>query len=177
MAATGITMFLLSTSCRLISAAPLTPLENELQAANDNKTLLNSEFAPPWATTSNIRSTASLLWTCVLTLAICVFTVIHINVPPPNETQYSHILRKTKWAFFAILAPELVLTMALQQWSSNNGIVHVLSSANSTPCPRNGMTGTLTRTSRKSLAQHTASMQYWAALCWMSLIFMMISRC
>jgi len=131
MAATGIVMFLLSMSFSPISALPLTTLETQLQAANGNKTLLNSEFAPSWATTSNIRSTASLLWTCVLTLTICVFTVIHVNVPLPSEKQYSHFLRKIKWAVFAILAPELALATALQQWTTAHALKRELNSLSS----------------------------------------------
>jgi hypothetical protein len=116
----------LSLSFRFTSAAPPTPLESQLLAANGNKTVLNSEIAPAWATTSNIRSTASLLWTCVLTLSICVYTVIHINVPPPNETQCRYFLRKTKWVVVAILAPELALAMALQQWNAARALKHEL---------------------------------------------------
>jgi hypothetical protein len=118
MSTSAITVSLLSLSFRFTSATPLTPLESQLLAANGNKTVLNSKIAPAWATTSNIRSASSLLWTCVLTLAICVYTVIHINVPPPNETQCRYFLRKTKWVVIAILAPEVALAMALQQWSA-----------------------------------------------------------
>jgi hypothetical protein len=131
MATTVIAMFQLSMLFGLISAAPLTPLETQLQAANGNKTSLNSEFAPSWATISNIRSTASLLWTCVLTLSICVFTVIHINVPLSSETQFSHFLRKIKWVIFAILAPELALATALQQWSTARALKRKLNSLSS----------------------------------------------
>lgn len=115
MAVAAITVLLLSSMC-CASAAPLTPLESQLLAANDNKTILNSEIAPAWSTTSNVRSTGSLLWTCVLTLFICVYTVIHINIPPPKETQFQQFLRKTKWVAISILAPELALAMAWQQW-------------------------------------------------------------
>lgn len=131
MGATGIAIFLLSMLSSLVSAAPLTPLETQLQAAGGNKTLLKSELAPSWATTSNIRSTASLLWTCVLTLSICVFTVIHINVPLPSDSPLSHFLRKTKWAVFAILAPELTLAAAIQQWSTARALKRELNSLSS----------------------------------------------
>lgn len=132
MATTAIAISLLSLSSRLTSAAPLTPLESQLQAANGNKTLLNSKIAPSWATTSNARSTASLLWTCVLTLSICVYTVIHVNVPPPDETRYGYYMRKTKWVATAILLPELVLAMALQQWSYARALKRELNSIYST---------------------------------------------
>ena len=113
----AIAVVLLSAPLHRASAAPLTRLESQLLAANGNKTILNSEIAPGWSTTSNIRSTGSLLWTCLLTLSICVYTVIHMNVPPPNETLFQQFLRKTKWVAICILAPEFALGTAWQQWS------------------------------------------------------------
>jgi hypothetical protein len=108
---------LLALLLRCASAAPLTPLESQLLAANGNKPVLNSQIAPAWSTTSNIRSTGSLLWTCVITLSICVYTVIHINIPPPNETRLQQFRRKSKWVAIAIFAPELALLTAWQQWT------------------------------------------------------------
>jgi hypothetical protein len=97
-------------------AAPITLLQTQIAGANGNTTQLNSELAAPWTTSSNVRGTGSLLWTCTLTLSICVYTVIHINVPPPNETAFGFFLHKTKWVLFAIFAPELGLAAAYQQW-------------------------------------------------------------
>jgi hypothetical protein len=114
----AVILWFLLHSLPLISAAPLTRLESELLAAKGNKTLLNSQIAPSWATTSNVRSTSDLLWTCVLTLTICIYTVIHINVPLPNETGWAYSLRKIKWGLSALLAPEIVLAAALQQWAT-----------------------------------------------------------
>jgi hypothetical protein len=118
----AIAVALLSVPLHRASAAPITPLESQILAANGNKTILNSEIAPGWSTTSNIRSTGSLLWTCVLTLFICVYTVIHINIPPPNETLLQQFLRKTKWVAICILVPEFALGMAWQQWSLSRAL-------------------------------------------------------
>jgi hypothetical protein len=117
MGTVAIAVSLLSPLVLRASALPLTPLESQLLSANGSKAILNTEIAPAWSTTSNIRSTGNLLWTCVLTLSICVYTVIHLNVPPPNETQWQHFRRKTKWVAISILAPELALAAAWQQWS------------------------------------------------------------
>ncbi|KAI3323706.1 hypothetical protein HD806DRAFT_522284 [Xylariaceae sp. AK1471] len=98
------------------SAAPVTPLEAQILAAKGNKTALNTQLALSWATTSNVRSTSDLLWTSILTLSLCVYTVIHINIPPPNEPNRLFYLRKVGWVFVAILAPEFALWLAYQQW-------------------------------------------------------------
>lgn len=42
----------------------------------------------------------------------------HINVPPPKESERQFYLRKTKWVFVAIFAPEIVLWSAYQQWDN-----------------------------------------------------------
>lgn len=128
MATKTVIVLLLSQSLPLALAAPLTTLESELLAANGNKTLLNSEIAPSWATTSNIRSTSDLLWTCVLTLTICIYTVIHVNVPRPGDTERSNWLSKVKLAVCALLAPELVLMAALGQWSTARALRRDLNS-------------------------------------------------
>jgi hypothetical protein len=111
-------VFLLFIFChgRDARAAPATTLETQIQQADSNITALNNEIAPSWATTRNIRGTKDLLWTSVLTLFICVYTVVHLNVPPPNEGPVGFMLRKTKWVLISILAPEISLAMAMQQW-------------------------------------------------------------
>ena len=96
------------------SAAPISPIQLRIQNAKENVTVLNTELAPGWTSAPNVRGTADLLWTCILTMVICVYTVIHVNVPPPRESNLKFFLRKTKWALVALLAPEISLTTAYQ---------------------------------------------------------------
>ncbi|KAI0506364.1 hypothetical protein F5B22DRAFT_623967 [Xylaria bambusicola] len=103
---------------RRISAAPVTPLEADILAANWNITTLRTQLAPSWSTTSPIRSTAGILWTAVTTLSLCVYTVIHVNVPLRSETRWKFYRRKAWWVLAAILAPEYALWAAFEQWDS-----------------------------------------------------------
>lgn len=64
------------------------------------------------------RDTVSLVISCVLTLGLCVYSALHLNVPPKDETYFGAFWRQTKWCFIALLAPELVLYMAWKQWAS-----------------------------------------------------------
>jgi hypothetical protein len=98
------------------TTTPVTMLETQIQQANGNITALNVEIAPSWATAANIRGIKDLLWASILTLSICVYTVVHLNVPPPDEGRVGFIIRKTKCVFISILAPEISLAMAIQQW-------------------------------------------------------------
>ena len=72
-----------------------------------NLTGLRTEIAPPWVSDPNNRGTWSLLYSCTFTLALCVWTAIH---------PLSQRLRKAKWGLLAILAAELGVYTAWEQY-------------------------------------------------------------
>lgn len=57
----------------------------------------------------------------MITMAICVWSAVHLNVPgrPPQDKweRLSHQLRRTRWTVMGLLAPELVVYCAWVQWS------------------------------------------------------------
>ncbi|KAI1177873.1 hypothetical protein F4777DRAFT_167834 [Nemania sp. FL0916] len=112
------------------SAAPITALEAEILDAQDEKTVLRNELAPSWATTSNVRGTSDLLWTSVLTLSLCVYTVIHVNIPPPGEKPWRFYRRKMIFMLVAILAPDFALWTAFEQWDI---VKHLKDTLNKSP--------------------------------------------
>jgi hypothetical protein len=61
-----------------------------------NLTTLQTVIAPAWVADPAGRGTWSLLYSCLFTLLLCVYIVIHINVPSPNDTNLTFWLRKTK---------------------------------------------------------------------------------
>jgi hypothetical protein len=80
-----------------------------------NLTALQTEIAPAWVADPSGRGTWELLYSCTFTIFLCVYTAIHLNVPP-EESCFRFWLRKTKWVFIAILAPEVVVYTAFEQW-------------------------------------------------------------
>ena len=86
------------------------------QAQNQNFTTLRTEIAPPWVPDPDNRGTWSLLYSCVFTLVLCVWTAIHLNVPSYHESHISQWLRKLKWVLLAIIAPELGVYTAFEQY-------------------------------------------------------------
>ncbi|KAB8648454.1 hypothetical protein FH972_026112 [Carpinus fangiana] len=62
----------------------------------------------------NIRGTYSLLSSCILTLCLCAWSAIHLNIPSPEQKGLISF-RKFKWMLLAILVPELVVYSALLQ--------------------------------------------------------------
>ncbi|KAI0196549.1 hypothetical protein EV127DRAFT_416860 [Xylaria flabelliformis] len=109
-------LFSVALFLRNASASDVTTLEADVLAADGNITTLRTQLAPPWSTTSPVRSTANILWTSVVTLSVCVYTVVHVNVPPPGEKMWKLYRRKALWVLAAILAPEYALWTAYEQW-------------------------------------------------------------
>ncbi|KAI5810409.1 hypothetical protein BZA77DRAFT_271667, partial [Pyronema omphalodes] len=81
-----------------------------------NITASRNEIAPSWVAEPEERGTMSLLYSCTFTMFLCVYTAVHLNVPPPGEKKRYFYLRKTKWLLVALLAPEVVVYTAWSQW-------------------------------------------------------------
>jgi hypothetical protein len=89
------------------SAAPVTI---------QNTTALFGEKAPACQPDPPGRGTWSLLYSCVFSLALCIWNALHLNVPLSNESSWIGLRRKVKWVLIALFAPEIVLSVAFQQW-------------------------------------------------------------
>lgn len=91
-----------------------------------NTTALDTEVTGEWYPSSSTRGTGDLLYSCALTLSLCVYTAIHLNIPTPRESAWKQTFRKTKWVLIGIFAPEVVLYTALQQWWSARRLLNPL---------------------------------------------------
>jgi hypothetical protein len=91
-----------------------------------NVTVLNEEPAPPWMPSPGTRGTADIIYSCVFTISLCVYTALHLNIPFEGEKRRWQYLRKAKWTFISILAPELVLYSAFDQFWTARGLYRSL---------------------------------------------------
>ena len=64
------------------------------------------------------RGTFSLVLSCLLTLILCVWSALHLNVPPPGRTRRQTVWTNVIWITAGIYTPELVVFTAWRQWSS-----------------------------------------------------------
>jgi len=58
------------------------------------------------------RGTFGILKSCIITLLLCVYTVLHVNVQPEKATLFDRFWTKAKWVLVGTLAPELVVFVA-----------------------------------------------------------------
>ena len=78
----------------------------------------NDTIVSGWVDDPDGRGTFTIASSCVLTLSLCVYTSIHLNVRPHRKTELQSWIETTKWVIFGILAPELVVFVAWRQYVS-----------------------------------------------------------
>jgi hypothetical protein len=81
----------------------------------------NSSASTPfvgYVSDPNGRGTISLLLSCLLTLLLCVWSALHLNVPEQNQTKWQWAMANARWIVAGIYAPELVVFTAWRQWGS-----------------------------------------------------------
>ncbi|KAI9172593.1 hypothetical protein HJFPF1_02099 [Paramyrothecium foliicola] len=77
---------------------------------------MSSNETTSWRSEPNGRGTFSLISSCILTLVFCVWSALHLNVPPAKATSSRSALEKTYWVLYGIFAPELVVATAASQY-------------------------------------------------------------
>ncbi|MCJ1245349.1 hypothetical protein MMC30_002553 [Trapelia coarctata] len=87
-------------------------------------TFLNGTSCPQsasrcgWVLPPNGRGTTNIIWSCGFALFICLWTILHLNLPAATDGWWCIFLRKARWLFLGLIAPEIVLLVACGQWTS-----------------------------------------------------------
>ncbi|PYI16136.1 hypothetical protein BO86DRAFT_205658 [Aspergillus japonicus CBS 114.51] len=71
-----------------------------------------------WVDAPNVRGSIDILWSCALVLSTALYTVLHLNIPGPNDSLMVTIMRKIRWGMLAILAPDLLVYFSAMQWEA-----------------------------------------------------------
>ena len=78
----------------------------------------NSSVTIGWVSDPDGRGTFTILSSCVLTLSLCVYTAIHLNVRPYHQKELQAWIETTKWVIMGVLGPELLVFVAWRQYLS-----------------------------------------------------------
>lgn len=79
-----------------------------------------------WQPEPTTRGTFSVLSICLITISLCVWTAIHLNVPE-HEKGVKQVLKKAKWMLVGLVAPELILSIAWCQYIQARAMVKLMS--------------------------------------------------
>ncbi|KAJ6585215.1 hypothetical protein B0H19DRAFT_1250092 [Mycena capillaripes] len=66
-------------------------------------------------TLEGCRELPDILWSCVYTLGACTWSALHLNIPPQKSRLWHVILRKFFVFFITLLAPELLVGVAIRE--------------------------------------------------------------
>lgn len=64
-----------------------------------------------WVSDPNTRGTLNLMFSCILTLGLCVWSAMHLNIPADDESEIQQWISGIKWGLFGVFAPELVFLL------------------------------------------------------------------
>ncbi|MCJ1478093.1 hypothetical protein MMC13_006768 [Lambiella insularis] len=68
-----------------------------------------------WAAEPVTRGTFTLLSTCIITLSLCVWSSIHLNLPGNDQNWFGKFFRRLAWIAGALVAPEYLILTAWTQ--------------------------------------------------------------
>ena len=72
---------------------------------------------PPylWVEEPELRGTFGIISFCLSTLIICIWSTLHFNIPTKRYTETRRFFFHVFWMFLALLAPELLLFLAINE--------------------------------------------------------------
>jgi hypothetical protein len=81
-----------------------------------------------WVSAPDNRGTIDVLWSCIITVFLCTWSVLSLNLSGSHGTRPS-LNNKLSWVAFAIFFPEILATFAQNQWLSARHSVSEMSSS------------------------------------------------
>lgn len=79
-----------------------------------------------WVHGPNYRSTSDIVFSCVLTMTLCVWSALHLNIPAAKQSSAREWIRNTGWVCLGIFGPELVMFTAWKQWASARALQNMM---------------------------------------------------
>lgn len=71
-----------------------------------------------WVSSPSGRGTIDILLSCLITIFLCSWSVLFLNIPPAGTGQFWFLFNKARWMAFTIFFPEMITGIAAEQWRS-----------------------------------------------------------
>ena len=102
-----------------------------------NSTSPDYDITHGWVAPNSGRETFDILSSCILTIFLCCWTSVCVNIPAVNEKKWQRPLDKVKLAGVGILGPDFLCIIAIGQYESARRSVRVCTSPSSSLALRN----------------------------------------
>ena len=103
---------------------------NHLLADAEHIVTQNTLPKQGWTSQPDGRGTLDILWSCSITMFLCSWSMLCMNMPGPKETRKQILWRKLSLTALGILCPELLFELALGQWLAARKAVRDFNSLN-----------------------------------------------
>lgn len=106
-----------------------------LTLAVDSNNATTGQSQPPtpgkhgWTSQPNGRGTLDIIWSCVVTMGLCSWSITCLNMPGAKESKYIVLWRKFCMTVLGILCPEIMTATALGQWVRARRLVRIFNKA------------------------------------------------
>ena len=84
-----------------------------------------------WTPQPDGRGTLDILWSCCITVFLCSWSILCMNLPGPKETKMQVLWRKLSLTALGVLCPEIIFELAFGQWLSARQSVRDFNSVSS----------------------------------------------
>ncbi|KAL8886291.1 MAG: hypothetical protein Q9215_005986 [Flavoplaca cf. flavocitrina] len=98
--------------CFLILVITVDALDNDTTPGEGQKTIHKQGWTPQ----PDGRETLDILWTCVVTMSLCSWSILCLNMPGTKESKWVVLWRKFAMTSLGVLCPEIMTTTAVGQW-------------------------------------------------------------
>lgn len=78
-----------------------------------------------WKPSPNTRGTYSIVSSCVLTLGLCMWSAIHLDIPSTSRATWQWTER-CEWLFWAMILPDVIVYQALCESVAAGEVSHSL---------------------------------------------------
>lgn len=79
---------------------------------------IDGNISPPISRGGNScpRNRLEIIWACLATILASSWVSVHPNMPHPDDSKITRIVRRMELMFWAIITPEFVIYWAMRQW-------------------------------------------------------------
>jgi len=101
----------------IISTQSVIALDSNTTVSGKSNTQ-NANLKQGWTSQPDGRGTLDILWSCGITMFLCSWSMLCMNMPGPKESRMQILWRKSSLTALGILCPELIFEIAFSQWLS-----------------------------------------------------------
>lgn len=76
---------------------------------------MNATGTVGWAPEPQGRGTIGLIWSCLATIFLCTWNVVHPKLPALNDSTADIFLRRVRYLLGALIAPEALCVVAMDE--------------------------------------------------------------